>query len=231
MLFLSLALAAQDFAGASQPQVCIAPEGKAYVVFIHDGNIKVAPVGGGDAVVAIDAGGKIKGGKRRGPRIGADAKGNLVVTAPACFDEAEFQKRYPTNELWLVRSEDGGKTWTKPVQVNEVAKNAPESLHWTAVADDGTAHVAWLDMRDGGKQRVWYAAVEGEKVGKNQPLTGPICECCAPGLALDAKGNPYLVVREGEKRDRGILLTFSTNGGKSWKKPVAVQDVGSNVDG
>src|SRR3989338_5554625 len=107
MVLFALALALQEFSGASQPQVAVAPDGKINVVFIHDGNIKVA-ADGGAAVTAIDAGGRIQGGKRRGPRIGVDAKGNLVVTAPACFDEAEFSKKYPTNELWLVRSEDGG---------------------------------------------------------------------------------------------------------------------------
>lgn len=230
MILLALA-ALQDFPGASQPQVCVTPEGKVFVVYLHDGNIKVADADGGRAAVAIDAGGRAKGGKRRGPRIGADAQGNLVVTAPVCFDEAEFSKKYPTNELWIVRADPTGQTWSKPVQVNEESKKAPESLHWMAVAEDGTAHVAWLDMRDGGKQAVWYAAVKGDKVGKNQKLTGAVCECCAPGLGLDGKGNPYMVVREGEKADRGILLSFSTNAGKSWKKPVAVQDAGSNVDG
>ena len=33
------------------------------------------------------------------------------VTAPVTFDDAEYKKRYPTAELFFVRSTDGGRTW------------------------------------------------------------------------------------------------------------------------
>lgn len=220
---------------ATQPKVCIAPDGRVHVVLIRGGNIAVATSTDrgatfGEPVVAIDGGGRIQGGRQRGPRIGADAKGNLVVTAPACFDESEFRKKYPTAELWLVRSSDGGKTWSKPAQVNEVAKKAPEALHWMAVAADGAAHVAWLDNRKGGReQRVFYSRV-GEKPGPNLALTEAVCECCAPGLALDGKGNPTVVVRGWGKKDREVLVVRSTDGGRTFSPPKRVNAAETNVD-
>lgn len=225
----------QIFEGAIQPQPAIGPGGKAYVAMIQGGDVRVAASedGGktwGTPATAIDTGGKLKGGMRRGPRIGVDAKGGIVVTAPACFDEAEFKKQYPSNELWLVRSADGGKTWSKPVRINEEPKKAAEALHWMAVDAEGIAHVAWLDFRDDKINCLWYTRVKGEKPEKNRKLTGAVCECCAPGMALDAKGNPFIVVRERSERDRGVLLLVSRNGGKSFEKAAPVQDAETNVD-
>jgi hypothetical protein len=237
-----LLLLAQDgtlvASDATQPKVAIGPDGTIHVVFIRGGNIAVASSTDGgktfsEPVVAIDNNGEAKGGMQRGPRIGVDAKGAVVVTAPLNFDEAEKAKRFPTQELWIARSTDGGKTWTKPVQVNEVAKKAPESLHWMAVSPDGDAHVAWLDMRDGRprEQYLYYAKVGPDlKVGKNLRIAGPVCECCAPGLAVDDKGNPFVLVREGAKKNRAVVLTRSTNGGKSWSPPAAVNTGPTSID-
>ena len=103
-LALTLLIAAQEFPGAIQPHVALGPKKTAYVVMIREGNIKVAASadGGetfGEPLTAIDGGGrKIPGGLRRGPRIGVDKKGALVVTAPICFDKAEFSKRYPIRQ-------------------------------------------------------------------------------------------------------------------------------------
>ncbi len=222
-LTLSLLLQGDPVGEGIQPQVAVGAEGRIHVVMIAGGNIVVRSSADrgktwGEPSVALDAKGRAKGGMQRGPRIGADAKGNLVVTAPICFDEKEFEKQYPTNELWLARSGDGGKTWSKPQQVNEVAKKAPESLHWMVVASNGDAHVAWLDMRDAGErgQNLWYAKATGDKVGRNMRIAGPVCECCAPGLAVDDRGNPFAIVREGKKGDRAILMTASRDGGKTW---------------
>src|SRR5581483_4885695 len=114
-------------ADAIQPQVAVDARGTVYVAFLHRGNVVVsASADRGKTfsrpVVAIDAKGKARGGRQRGPRIGVDAKGGLVVTAPVTFDAAEAAKKYPTTELYLVTSADGGKTWSPPLQVNEVAR-------------------------------------------------------------------------------------------------------------
>jgi hypothetical protein len=226
-LLLAVLVQAETVADrAIQPQAAVDGEGRIHVVYIAGGNIVVRSSADGktwgESVTAIDAKGRAKGGMQRGPRIGADAKGGLAVTAPACFDDKEFEKQYPTNELWIVRSADGGKTWSKPQQINEAAKKAPESLHWMAMAPNGDVHVAWLDLRDGATNCLWYARVAGDKVGRNAKISGPVCECCAPGLAVDDRGNPFIVVREGKKSDRAILMTVSRDGGKSFAPPAPV---------
>lgn len=222
--------------GGKQPQVAVAPDGTVHVAMIKGGNIVV--VSSRDRgktfsapVVAIDASGKARGGRRRGPRIGVDRKGHLVLTAPVCFDPNEFSRRYPRADLYLTRSATGGKTWSKPVRVNAVDKAASESLHWLAVAPSGDAHVSWLDHRLKKMNMLWYARVTGDEVGKNVRLTGAVCECCAPGMSVDGKGNPWIVVRDRGSGDRGVLFTRSKNQGRSFRPPTPVNSRPTGVFG
>ncbi len=217
-------------ADAIQPHMAIGSEGDVYLAFIHRGNISVTTSHDEgksfrDPVIAIDVQGRARSGAHRGPRIGVDQQGTITVTAPVTFDEAEYQKKYPTADLYLVRSTDDGKTWSKPRQVNEVAKRAPEALHWMAVAPRGEVHVAWLDMRDRTQpgQDIFYAtAVDGE-VGANVKVAGTVCECCAAGLALDASGNPFLAFREGGKKpSREIFALRSAAGGRSFTEALQI---------
>jgi len=223
---------------AVQPQAAIDSEGTVYVTFIQGGNISVAVSqdGGrsfGEPVVAIDAKGHAEGGMHRGPRIGVDAGGTLTVTAPITFDENELKKQFPTRELFLVRSKDRGKTWSEPLQVNDVTGQAPEALHWMAVAPKGDVHVAWLDRRSrtGDGQDIYYAKVSDGKVGQNRLIARTVCECCAPALALDADGKVFVAYREGGKNpSREIFLTSSQEGGESFTEPVRINHMETAED-
>ncbi|MBI2479741.1 MAG: exo-alpha-sialidase [Planctomycetia bacterium] len=209
---------------AIQPHMSIGSDGVFYLAFIQRGNISVSISHDrgktfSNPVVAIDVQGRARGGRHRGPRIGVDNDGNITVTAPVTFDAAEYEKRYPTADLFLVRSTDGGKTWSQPRQVNEVAKKAPEALHWMTVAPNGVAHVAWLDMRDREKsgQDIYYTTVVAGEVGANVRIATTVCECCAPGMTVDAAGNPLIAFREGGSNpSREIFMRWSTDGGRSF---------------
>ncbi len=220
MLLLLLALLVPDAPtvlapGANQPHLAASDDGSFYATFIRDGNIEFscstdkgktwsAPI------VAIDARGKGGGGMQRGPRIAVDAKKTIYITAPVCYDEAELaQKKYPTRDLYLTVSTDGGKTFSKPQQLNDAPKKAPEALHWMAASPNGDVYVAWLDLRNRDKGQdlaTVKISDQGRKIGRNVVVSGPLCECCAPGLAVDAKGTPYVLYREGGKTNRSIFL-------------------------
>jgi hypothetical protein len=226
-------------ADAIQPQMAIDDEGNIYVAFLHKGNVCVcASTDQGrsfsEPVIAIDIQGRMQGGMQRGPRIGVDGRKTITVTAPAVFDQAEFQKRYPTADLYVVTSQDGGKTWSKPLRVNEVPKKAPEALHWLAVTPSGEAHVAWLDLRgrQGRGQDIYYAKVTSGKVSKNTPIASTVCECCAPGLAADSSGNPFVAYREGgEKPSREVYALRSTDRGATFGRPVQINQQPTLEDG
>ncbi len=218
---------------AKQPQVAVDADGGVYVAMLREGNIEVSiSTDRGKTFsapsVAIDAKGAAKGGMQRGPRIAVDGKRGIYVTAPVALGGTE-------SDLWLTVSRDGGKTWSAPLRVNDAPGKAPECLHWLAVSADGDAHVAWIDSRPmgAGPNSLAYARVTGgTKAEKSQQLAGPVCECCAPGVSVDAKGNPLVIYREGGKKsEREIYALISTNEGKSFGKPVRINKGDSKVDG
>ena len=225
--------------GAIQPHLAATEDGTFFAVFIRNGSIECSTSTDkgktwSAPVVAIDGKGKAVGGMQRGPRVAVDGKKTVYVTAPICFDEAEFAKKYPTQDLFLAVSTDEGKTFSKPVQVNDVPKKAPESLHWLAAAPNGDVFVAWLDLRnrEKGQDLAWVKITDqGKKIGRNQLIPGPLCECCAPGLTVDAKGNPTLIYREGGKNaNRALMMALSTNGGASFSKVARINQGDSKVD-
>ena len=224
--------------GADQPQLAADKDGGFYCVFIRNGNIELSTSTDNGRtwsapVTAIDARGKARGGMQRGPRVGVDDQKNVTVTAPLCFDEKELAERYPRAELWLARSTDGGKTFGPPVQVNEKARTAPEALHAMVVAPSGEAHVAWLDMRGRTKgQDLYCSKVVDGKPGRNVRIGATLCECCAPGLALDGAGNPVVAWRDGASTDsRPIWISMSRDGGKSFSAPARANQVETRVAG
>lgn len=200
---------------AMQPHLAAGDDGAFYATFIKDGNIQFsASTDKGKTwstpVVALDARGRAGGGMQRGPRIAVDGNKTLYLSAPLTYDESELSgKKYPTRDLYLTVSTDGGATWSRPTQINDAPKKAPESLHWMAASPTGDVYVAWLDLRNREKgQDLAYVKIadQGRKIGKNILVPGPLCECCAPGLAVDGKGTPYALYREGGKTNRSIFL-------------------------
>lgn len=225
-------------AGATQPHLAASADGSFYASFIREGNIECSVSTDGGKTwsaprVAIDARGKARGGMQRGPRIAVDAKHTLYITAPICFDDAELKKQYPSQDLYLVTSTDGGNRFSPPQRINDVPRAAEEALHWLAVSPSGDLHVGWIDFRLK-KKALGYAKVtdQGRSIGRNQIIDeGPLCECCAPGLAVDEKGNPFFIYREGGKRaNRAIMLLSSADGGGTFSKAIQINQGESKVD-
>ena len=163
-------------AGGTQPHLAGGADGRFYVVFLRNGNVELAVSSDqgrtfAPPVTAIDAKGRARGGMQRGPRVAIDGAHTIYVTAPLCFDAEELGKRYPTNDLYLAVSTDGGKTFGAPARINDAPKQAPEALHWLAAAPGGEVFVAWLDRRQrkGPGQDLGYAVVgeRGKKVKAN----------------------------------------------------------------
>jgi len=254
LLFLSISLATADCAtlasvasqsseagtvvtNAIQPHMAISSHG-VFVACIHKGNIVVVAShdGGqsfGSPMIAIDVGGRARGGRHRGPRIGVDARGRLTVTAPVTFDGREYKKKYPTADLYFVQSSDRGKTWTKPKRINAVEKKAPESLHWMAVDESGEAHIAWLDMRNRKRgQDIFFATISDGAVSANKKVATTVCECCAPGMAVDASGRCLLAYREGgDGASREIFARYRGGSDVGFLKPIRVNKVNTLEDG
>jgi hypothetical protein len=218
---------------AIQPQVTIG-DGILAVAYISRGDIHVAISSDNgktfESVVAMKHG-EVRGGKRRGPRVAIDEGGVLHVTSPMPGDGKPNKRGMRKNELFYTQSADNGKTWLDPIRVNTPDGAAAESLHWMDVAPDGVVHVAWMDMRSQSGVQVYYTTIEDGNVGEERMVFKEPCPCCAPGLDVDAKGNPTLAFRDGAQKDRAIQILRSTDGGESFKNPVPANRRPSNVDG
>jgi hypothetical protein len=92
-----------------------------------------------------------------------------------------------TSNIWFVRSLDRGRTWSRPMKINDNAAGAPNPVMdfrmtpVVATAPDGTVGVAWYDRRNDPNRFCWdyYAAFSmdgGATFGANTKLTtAPSC--------------------------------------------------------
>ncbi|HEV8268212.1 MAG TPA: sialidase family protein [Thermoanaerobaculia bacterium] len=80
-----------------------------------------------------------------------------------CYTDVPAGTTTGTNtNVYVVRSTDGGTTWSAPVAVNDDAGTATQFFPWLSVdQSDGTVNVAWYDTRNDStnntKTQVFYA--------------------------------------------------------------------------
>lgn len=146
-------------------------------------------------------------GSRRGPRIAAHGD-RLTVTVVA-------------GELIAFTSIDGGKTWSGPTTVNDVATSAREGLHDLAASPTGELFVTWLDLRNG-KTELWGASSTdaGRTWSTNAPVyrspDKSICECCHPSALFDADGNLAVMWRNSIAGNRDMWMATRAAGAKEF---------------
>lgn len=158
------------------------------------------------------------------------------------FDKYADKNPDKRSNILFSRSIDSGATWTSPVRINEFSgdcldsDNTPEGAV-PAISPDGTISVVWafdgklfLDQStDGGKN--WRArdqVIASQKGGWDIMVDG-IGRCNGmPILQVDQssgknRGNLYVMYsEEASEGDSDIMLIRSTDGGKTWSKPLRV---------
>ena len=141
------------------------------------------------------------------------------------------------------RSEDGGRTWSAPVQVSDAGRlrvGAPA----LAVDGDGNPAVLYVDYGDDrwdwqnlpGRYDGTFSLVftrsttrgatwsPGRIVDADIVPTGRFLVYLpvSPGFAIASNGDLFAVWADGRAGDPDILLRRSTDDGKTWGKPVRV---------
>ncbi|MDT4898916.1 MAG: hypothetical protein QOH25_3993 [Acidobacteriota bacterium] len=233
---------------AAEPTVAPAPDGTVYVAWVEHRENKEADV----MLAHLDREGQAllepvhvnsKQGEAtawRGdpPTVMVSPDGTVYVGWTARVEAAAHG-----NDLYLSASRDGGKTFEKPVRVNDDGKKVTHAMHSLATASDNRVYVVWLDERNlvmpsadqkGMKMEhmeanrdVFFAMSTdgGRSFSANQRLAKDACPCCKTAVTTGAGGRVYASWRQvlpGEFRH--IALATSEDNGKTFSSPVIVSD-------
>jgi hypothetical protein len=147
--------------------------------------------------------------------------------------------------LYVAYSSDGGTTWSSPVKVNDGTTSFERVIDAYPAVDQntGVVYVSWLDYA---KNKIFVdkstngGAIWGKDVAATITHTGFGVDIgCVGGrsqgpahhLKIGASGILYLAYAD-QVLGRGfdILLTKSTDGGRTWSAPVTLNDDSAAAD-
>ncbi len=200
-----------------QPQVVVDSRSAIHVVFgvgdkilyrrSDDSGMKFS------APVELPAVHEMSLGMRRGPRIAA-TDSSLCVTAIG-----GKQGKGRDGDVLALRSADGGKTWSGPAQVNDLADSAREGLHAMAAGPGGSLCCVWLDLRHQKTEVMASVSRDGGNTWSKNVLVykspdGSVCECCHPSVAFDPNGRIFVQWRNSLAGARDMYVASSSDGGK-----------------
>jgi BNR repeat-like domain len=222
----------QDTENGATPMFVALPGGGRVVAWVSapgggsDGSlhVSVTPAGAPAALPSVtvrDPLGPIEAHGEAPPQLAADAEGGISVLY-AVGKEVPGE-RFPKSALRFIRSADSGRTWSEPRTVNDGTDFGSHNFHALTAAPDGSLLATWLDARRG-KSGVWMSrSTDGGKTWEpNTPIyTDPTCPCCRTAVAVAGDGAIYVAWRAilpGDIRD--VVVTRSTDGGKTWAEPV-----------
>lgn len=204
-----------------QPQIAVDAQGAIQVVYgVGDLTRYCRSDDGGKSFtkpVDLPSANDMSLGMRRGPRIAVSDKSICVSVIGG------KQGKGRDGDLLAMRSVDGGKTWTGPVQVNDTADSAREGLHAMSIGSKGEMCCVWLDLRNGNTEVMASVSTDGGGTWSKNVLVykspdGSVCECCHPSVAIDSRGRIHAQWRNAVGGARDIYVASSTDGGKTFGK-------------
>ena len=205
--------------GAQQPQVVVDHAGGIHLTFGSKGSIfytystdEGASYAEPIRIATLKA---LALGMRRGPRIAVVEK-SIVLTAIG-----GEQGGGRDGDLLCWRSEDKGRTWHGPSQVNDVTRSAREGLHGMAASPKGEIFCVWLDLRSKGTQIFGSRSTDGGATWSENELVykspgGSVCECCHPSVVYDDRGVLHVMWRNSLRGNRDMFWMTSEDGGKTF---------------
>jgi len=123
-----------------------------------------------------------------------------------------------TGDIRFSRSNDGGKSFTAPLTVNDNHEVISHRFEAMAVNGKGHVYIAWLDKRDQSIARkekyhgaaVYYAMSDdgGATFQRNIKAADHVCECCRVMMAIDTDDYPVITWRhifDNNIRDHALV--------------------------
>lgn len=172
-------------------------------------------------VVIAEHGKSLDAGADARPQIVVDASNNVFM-AYTFFKDSNWNA-----QINIVRSVDGGKTFTSPQSL--VKDGSSQRFPSVAIRPDNSIFIAWVDKRivadakKSGQQRLGgsiayaFSNNAGNSFATESIANESSCECCRIGASLDPKGGVGIVYRAifpGGIRDQATQLITPTSTGK-----------------
>jgi len=167
--------------------------------------------------------------------LAIDERDNLFLTWVASVYRIDTRMSFKA--IMFSRSNDGGKTWTEPVYVNELREGQRRKPKVAVLGDN--VYLAWLDQPRGGVpssgtvQDVYFAASSdgGANWSKNKCLEKDLDKkdsgSSAPSLCVGSDGTVYCAyfsMRKYEKKKAGFWMAKSGGAGGTFS--IQLQNVG-----
>jgi len=100
-------------------------------------------------------------------------------------------------DIFLIRSTDGGTTWSNPVRVNDDTGTSDQILPWLVVKPNGIIDLAWYDRRNDPLDQLWdiyfTSSVDGGNTfAANTKINGGFFPTPAPPKTSDKWMGEYL---------------------------------------
>ncbi|REK35441.1 MAG: hypothetical protein DWQ44_04185 [Bacteroidetes bacterium] len=138
-------------------------------------------------------------------------------------------------EIHYIVSKNEGNDWSPPHRVHQ---DSSQHKAWSfldvTLLSDGEIEVCWLDTSLSGKGRsLKFARTDSEGNFTNEIIVDSLaCECCRTAIYCDALGTIGIVYRDIINDSiRDISVSFSTDMGKSFSKPVCFSGDNWNING
>ena len=151
------------------------------------------------------------------------------------------------SQMVFSKSEDGGRTWTRPPRVLSDILGLEFQLQGAQIVvdNDGVIHITWIDF-EGRQHRYVRSTDQGDSfsdpvdVGKVTEIpyelpNGGYRTPTLPALAVDNTGGPfdgslYLTWNDYRNGTADIFMIASHDGGNTWSPAVLVNDDGVNSE-
>jgi hypothetical protein len=187
------------------PMFAVAPKGDQAVAWVS------APNGGTDGRLYVSVGqqkpaeirdslGPIEAHGEAPPKLSYGPDGGLY--AAYTVGKIVPGERFPKSALRLVKSTDGGRTWSAPVTVTNGAVFGSHSFHGLHVSADGTVYVSWLGKAD--KDPSSAMSMKMPKMNHSD-------------TAMKSSGGEKMAHEAS-----GAWIARSTDGGTTWSTPIRV---------
>ena len=174
-----------------------------------------------------------------------DRKNNTIYMTWTAFDKYGSRNPDDSTHILFSKSSDGGKTWTKPLRLDDRGGDCIDSDSTVegavpAVGPEGEVYVVWSGHEklyfdkstDGGKTWLEHDRIIANQYGGWDYDVDGIFRCNGlPAIACDLSGGDYhgtIYVNYTDQKyginDTDVWLIKSTDGGETWSEPVRVND-------